>query len=110
MSFNRENVAWQSQDGTWNRGFYEVLWVGEDPEWDVEYGSDFEWVTTGHATEEASWAAWDGANPGGGWVVAHSEETADECARYDKLAAACPSTDATRRAARINSYSRPRYW
>ena len=69
MSFNRENVTWQAPDGTWSLGFFEVTWTGEDPEWDVEYGSKFCWVTTGHATEDAAYAAWDGANPGGGDVM-----------------------------------------
>ena len=103
MSFNRENVVWQSEDGTWNRGFYEVVWTGDDPEWDVEYGSDFEWVSTGHATEEAACNSWDGANPGGHWSVDYTPETAAECARYDEKAAQCPCTNATRRSVR-------RYW
>lgn len=37
MSVNRENVIWQSADGTWNRGFYAYDTWGEDHEWDVEY-------------------------------------------------------------------------
>lgn len=94
MSFNRENVVWQSSDGTWSRGFFTVheMWDVEDfdPEWDVEYDtSTFEWASVGHATEEAAYAAWDGANPGGSTVL---EWTADpgtqaRCARYDVMAA-----------------------
>lgn len=73
MSFNRENVIWQSRDGSWNRGFYTVhssAGGGDDeyydPEWDVEYDyGSFEWVSTGHLTQEKAWDSWDGANPGG---------------------------------------------
>jgi len=87
MSFNRENVTWQSEDGTWSIGFWEVLWTGEDPEWDVEYGSRFGWASTGHPTAEAARDAWTGANPGGGGVTPFCEAFAEECRRYDALAA-----------------------
>jgi hypothetical protein len=96
MSFNRENVTWQSEDGTWNLGFLEVVWVGEDPEWDVEYGDGFDWVSTGHSSQEAAYAAWDGANPGGGWVVAYTPETAAECGRNDVRASECACNNASR--------------
>jgi len=94
MSFNRENVIWQSPDGTWSRGFYEVVWTDPegDPEWDVEYGSDFEWVSTGHPTEEAAHDSWDGSNPGGSWTQTYSPESASECARLDEKAAKCKIT------------------
>ena len=64
-SFNRENVSWQSPNGTWNLGFFEVVWEGdEDPEWEVEYDFDhFEWVSTGHDTQNEADDAWDGSNP-----------------------------------------------
>jgi len=70
MSFNRENIIWQSPDGTWNRGFFAVSWVDPspdaDPEWDVEYDyDDFEWLATGLGSEDAAWKSWKGANPGG---------------------------------------------
>ena len=55
MSFHRENVIWESADGTWSRGFFRVRWTGDDPEWDVEYDyGSFEWVSTGHASERAA--------------------------------------------------------
>lgn len=87
MSFNRENVIWQSADGTWSRGFYETCWVGDeydgyDPEWDVEYGDGLWCVTVGHASEDAAERAWDGANPGGHTTITQ-EHFADECAALD---------------------------
>ncbi|KQO98820.1 hypothetical protein [Leifsonia sp. Leaf264] len=76
MSFNRENVIWQSPDGTWNRGFYTAnthdAYDDEDydPEWDVDYEwSSFQWVSTGHPSQEAAHDAWRGSNPGGHNVV-----------------------------------------
>lgn len=68
MSFHRENVVWQSADGTWNRGLYtahEQFWVDNvDPEWDVDYDySSFEWASTGHPTKQSAIDSWDGANP-----------------------------------------------
>lgn len=91
MSFNRENVIWQSADGTWNRGFYTVHDTGDwgddyDPEWDVEYDtSSFEWVATGLATEQGAIDVWDGANPGGWSFVRWCPEMAAECERYDTM-------------------------
>lgn len=90
MSCNRENVTWVSRDGTWNRGFFEYYSINtDDPdwdyEWDVEYDhSRFDWVSVGHATEEAASASWDGANPGGSNVYATPSEATD---RFDEMAA-----------------------
>ena len=97
MSFNRENVVWESKDGRWNRGFYEVVWTDPDgdPEWDVEYGSDFEWVSTGHMTEERAERSWDGANPGGHYVVRYAGNEA-ECDGYDEKARRCKAEQAER--------------
>lgn len=87
MSLHRENVTWQSADGTWNLGFYEIVWQGSgDPEWDVEYGDAFWWVTTGHPTEDDATRAWEGCNPGGTSVLAYSVEAAAECLMYDEKA------------------------
>lgn len=92
MSFHRENIIWQSKDGSWNRGFYKAEATGDysdpdfDPEWDVEYDSSkFEWVSTGHATQEAAYASWRGANPGGHWTLEYSRATAKECAALDEM-------------------------
>lgn len=94
MSCNRENTIWQSKDGTWSRGFYEFWPVNQDDpdwdfEWDVEYGDQFHWVRTGLPSRQAAEECWDGANPGGYDSVAWSPESAAECERLDKLAAAC---------------------
>lgn len=90
MSFNRENVTWQSRDGTWSIGFWQCFYTGGedgDPEWDVEYGDTFEWVVTGHASPQAAYDAWDGANPGGTMRVPYAGNEA-QCDGYDKLAQA----------------------
>lgn len=88
MSFNRENTIWQSPDGTWNRGFYEVVWqdLNGDPEWDVEYGGEFWWVSIGHATREAAHAAWDGCNPGGCDELMYNSATSHAIATLDRKA------------------------
>jgi hypothetical protein len=86
MSVNRENVIWQSRDGTWNRGFYDFYHTSHpgdedfDPEWDVEYDySRFNWVSTGHSTQQEANDAWRGANPG------CSEVYSEPSAETDKL-------------------------
>jgi hypothetical protein len=93
MSCNRENVLWQSKDGTWNRAFYSFYDIEpEDPdeewdyEWDVEYGDDFDWLSLGHASKDAAINAWDGSNPGGWDECAYADHPA-ECDRYDVKAA-----------------------
>ncbi|MEU1307883.1 hypothetical protein ABZ419_03150 [Streptomyces cinnamoneus] len=94
MSLNRENVTWQSQDGTWNNGFYD--WVAtnaddedHDPEWDVEYLDAFNWVTAGHPAERAALnaALKEHPNPGSTVIVSWSPERAEEIAHYEQLAA-----------------------
>jgi hypothetical protein len=92
MSKNRENVIWQSEDGTWNRGFYDFYYINEDDddfddEWDVEYTDDFGWVSLGHATEEAAYESWDGCNPGGYTVMAFTPENAKWIAECERKAA-----------------------
>jgi len=89
MSFNRENIVWQSANGSWNIGFFRVECYpsyGEDfdPEWDVEYDfSEFEWVSVGHNSEDEAYRAWKGANPGGGMIMDYTE---GESEIYDKMA------------------------
>jgi hypothetical protein len=94
MSFHRENVVWQSENETWNRGFYEVMPVAHtvdddyDPEWDAEYDMDrFEWVRTGLKTVDAAQTCWEGANPGGNDVVPYTPENVAEVNRLDRIAA-----------------------
>lgn len=93
MSFHRENIIWQSADGTWSRGFYETYDTGGygdddyDPEWDVDY--DFgalQWVSTGYATEQVARESWDGANPGGHSVL-EWRDGQDENEKLDDMAA-----------------------
>lgn len=91
MSFNRENVTWQSADGTWSMAFYVVAWVDEDgdEEWDVEYDySKFQsWAyATGCASEDAAYkkATASTANPGGTTVVPYADNYA-ECERYNQM-------------------------
>lgn len=92
MSFNRENVIWQSANGTWSIGFFECFEVNgdggrNDPEWDVEYNYEkFDWASTNHSTKEAARKAWHGANPGGGETLSYSKENSDECDGYDRMA------------------------
>lgn len=87
MSLHRENTIWQSANGSWNIGFNEVLgYNGPDREWDVEYGSEFEWVSTGHSTEEAAARSYDGANPGGSMVVPYNPQDGERTDRLNDLA------------------------
>lgn len=104
MSVNRENVIWKSKDGTWNRGFFDYWNVNEDDpdwdfEWDVEYEmSRFNWVSTGHATEEAARHSWDGANPGSSQTFDRRRGQAKTCDEFDRMAAALKKQIAKQRA------------
>lgn len=92
-STNRENIIWQSPNGTWNRAFYNYYATGDefdedwDHEWDVEYTDDFGWVTRGWPTEDAAENAWNGSNPGGWSSLPFGEQWDDEIARLDAKAA-----------------------
>lgn len=95
MSRHRENVIWQSKDGSWNRGFFESYITGDpsdedyDPEWDVDYDfGAFEWAATGLASPEAANRAWGGANPGGYTQYAYTDASAQQCDEYDAMVAA----------------------
>lgn len=96
MSFYRENVTWQTDDGHWRVGFYRVIepdfedrdedW---DPEWDVDYDdTSFEDVYTG-TSQEAAWAEVDAdrPNPGGSMVYRHRPEHAAAIAEFEAMAA-----------------------
>lgn len=98
MSFNRENILWQSADGTWSHGFYECheSYGGRDdddedsfdPEWDVEYNHDvLEYASCGHPSEDAALQSWRGANPGGCNVLSYHSNSAAEVAKHDDMAA-----------------------
>ncbi len=91
MSFNRENVTWQSADGTWNMAFYNVAWVDPDgdEEWDVEYDySSFQtWAyATGCVSADAAYekATAHTSNPGGTTVVPYAGNYS-ECERYSQM-------------------------
>lgn len=117
MSVNRENLIWQSPDSTWSRGFFTCIprsWSedgGEpDPEWDVDYEMDsFEWVSTGHPTEEAAARSWDGANPGGHWTHRYTDGAARESLNYDVMAAELEITEDKRTAGADRRYSWGQY-
>lgn len=81
MSFNRDNVVWPGPEGRWRIGFYEVVWTGEDPEWDVEYNyGRFGWVGEGATAQEAI-DAYPGANPGGSSIL----DQPDNCRVLDTM-------------------------
>ncbi|MEU5385960.1 hypothetical protein [Kitasatospora cineracea] len=103
MSLNRENVTWQTENGTWSIGFYDY----EEPcepdedysyEWDVEYTRNrFGWLSTGHPDWGSAMAAYCeyNANPGGGTILRRTPDNAAEIARCEELAAAYNPTDVT---------------
>ncbi len=95
MSCNRENDTWQSADGTWNIGFYE-FWDEGDPsdddwdyEWDVEYGENFHWISTGHATPDEAYASYtrSHANPGGTCITEFTPANEKQVAAFEAKAA-----------------------
>lgn len=94
MSFHRENVTWQSNDGTWSIGFWsfteqESSWEDDyDNEWDVEYMYDSFWfVSTGHVNTESAWNDYTRyhSNPGSTTIMPYKGNSA-ECKRLDRLA------------------------
>lgn len=91
---HRENVVWQSRDGTWGIGFFDYYNINQDsedfdPEWDVEYVYDcFSWASTGHATEDDAHAAWRGANPGCSEVY---KEPSVDTDKFDVMEKECRS-------------------
>ena len=86
MSFHRENVVWQSRDGSWNIGFFDVVWTGADPEWDVEYDyKTFQWASIGHADDCEAEDAWKGSNPGMSVIMGY-ENNEEQCDAYDAMA------------------------
>lgn len=93
MSKNRENVTWQSEDGTWNIGFWDYYETGDpwdddfDDEWDVEYTGHFGWVSVGNATPEAARETWRGCNPGGTTIYQWGEANRTHIEQFDSLAA-----------------------
>lgn len=86
MSLTRQNVTWESADGTWSRASFYVTYCESDPD-DVEYDyTRFDWASIGHGTEQEATRSWEGINAGGGWFEQHSPSSADQCAEYDRMA------------------------
>ena len=105
MSFNRENVTWQSKDGTWNMAFFRVIWEGRedegyDPEWDVEYDyktfNPYDYAKA-QPTPDDAWkiATARTSNPGGTWVILYQAH-AEKCDQYDKMLEAAMGRDILR--------------
>lgn len=87
MSVSRENVIWQSEDGTWNRGFYSYEVIGEDHEWDVIYDDwRFHWVRTGMKTLREAEDCWRGANPGGYDLYPYHPSSVTIRCEFDRMA------------------------
>lgn len=93
MSFNRENVTFQTADGKWNIGFWNFYETSNymdedfDSEWDVEYTYDGFWFfSAGHATPKQAYEAYcrNHSNPGGTVVLDYAtyKEDCDKYAKY----------------------------
>lgn len=91
MSWNREHVAWQNENGKWGIGFYKSEFFGsisedDDPEWDVTYNyGSFEEASTGHETLELAQRHF-GGNPGGPQLYSYSKETAEKIEEFELMA------------------------
>jgi len=94
MSVNRDNITWQSKDGSWSIGFYTFYNTGDtndedyDFEWDVDYDqSSFWWCRTGFKTPEAAMAAYcyNNANPGSTTIMKYAGN-AKEAKEWDLIA------------------------
>lgn len=92
MSFNRENVIWQSADGSWNRGFFAVdKRFGDDEEWDVEYDySTFSSVYTNLFSEDAAVSCGNEPNSGSYSVIRDGVGVEE----YDRMALFCVNPEA----------------
>ena len=105
MSFHRENITWQGEDGTWNMAFFRVTWEGSeedglDPEWDVEYDyNEFDLHNYAYRqpTPDAAYevATQRTSNPGGTLLLSRAIN-ARECEKYDKMLEAARSADTLR--------------
>ncbi|KDN85705.1 hypothetical protein [Kitasatospora cheerisanensis] len=108
MSRTRENVTWQSKDGSWNIGFYAFTGHWEygdgnhdefDPEWDVDYHKDEFWfLSTGHPNPEAAYEAYcaEEPNPGYTMILAWTAENASRIEELEAIAAAFAAPGAGR--------------
>jgi len=95
MSFNRDNVTWQRTDGTWCMGFWDFYPTSSwndpdfDPEWDVEYTNEFNWIYENAATPEAAYDIYrsQNGNPGGTAIYESTPANADTIARFESALA-----------------------
>lgn len=96
MSYNWDNVIWQSADGSWSRGYYERIsradspdsWEDDDydSEWDDDFTHDsFDTVRTGFLTEDAAFDWEPHGNPGSFWQIFYKGNS-KECKALDQLA------------------------
>lgn len=95
MSFNWENIVWQSKDGKFGIGFFDRISRGSwgdddyDSEWDDEFDySVFSFASTGHLTANSAHSSWNGANPGSSTEIPYSRANAKEIAEYEEMAKA----------------------
>lgn len=95
MSFNRENIVWQTEDKLWHIGFYEWFPVGNtfdedyDPEWDVDYNYDrFVWVSTSHTTPESAMNSYP-RNPGSYNMAPYGYLSEDELKKFALMVINC---------------------
>lgn len=97
MSYNWENIKWQSKNGLWSIGFFErepmVSSFNQDDDYDSEWEDDFDrskfsFASVGHATPESADNSWKGANPGSSTSIPYSKKNAEEISEYEDMAKA----------------------
>jgi hypothetical protein len=97
MSYHWENIVWQSQDGSWNHGYYtRISGAGggyySDPDYgyDSERDDDFDYtsfaaVKSGFASSDDAWDFMPFGNPGSGSELSYAGHS-KECKALDQLA------------------------
>jgi hypothetical protein len=96
LSYHQENITWQSENLTWNIGFFNTVPGANmyeedyDPEWDdyTDYTSFF-FASTGHPTADAANASWKGVNPGSHTIQPYNLCDVAEVINWDAMAVAC---------------------
>jgi hypothetical protein len=93
MSFYHFNLCWQTVSDKWRCGFFERLSrrpfnddEDYDPEWDDEFGENFEWVSREFDTAEQAMSSAPYPNPGGSNIIKR-EGNEKYCGELDELAA-----------------------
>lgn len=94
MSFNRDNITFQNQNGKWSIGFWNFYETNSynnpdyDSEWDVEYTYDGFWfVSQGHDTPQKAYESYckNHANPSGTQIIEYKNNE-KECDLYEQYA------------------------